>query len=169
MKITKLVAQEVANKICQPHIEKNNALRAEIEKLANEYALKLVPLAVRNAFKSNPEYFLQRRSLYVALHANIQLNCPSNSYNQMKVEELEKQDAIKIQKMLDQFDQKHKEINKNREEIQLAIQSFGTIAKLEAGFKEAFDLLPEWFLQSTSTLPVKNIDHLKSFIKQKVS
>jgi len=171
MKITKQLAESLANQLSKP---KEDALKKQftaLEKEIQDKAKKLVPASLMKAYKEHPEYFGHKRRFNHSYELDyIALNMPSNSHYNMEVKDLLKEDQAPVLELIKQYLADKADIKKKKSELAEAILAFKTLKRLETDFKEAFKLVPkETLAHNGQYLPAKNIDSLKTWVKENPS
>ena len=166
-RITKKIAEDCS----KAALVKLTQKAERIEQMFKEYAIntanEYIPEAVKLAF-SDPQCrpFIHKSGLiYLAgegignWECKITLDFSLPYHNPIQVSSAH---AKELRAYMDKLSSLRAEISNKRREIEVAVLSLGTYAKVEKEFPEVYQYLPK---MATQTLPAKNLDLLRDFIK----
>ena len=148
MRITKADAESVASKMTEKKEKEIQNLSKKLSELAYKEAVIQIPVPVMKMFKEKTEWFTGTteanisgpglQNLYVKLKASV----PQKNDNYRFHMTVDAKTANEFNKLVNDINDLRKELNKLHSDIQNALLSLGTYAKVQDQFKEAAPFLP---------------------------
>lgn len=153
MRITKAVAQKVAQQLISERQTEIENLSNELNRKAYEIYLDTVPKQVLDIFKSNSSYFKNSKKFYVQ---GVGLNTTGIDFDVYtpyvsQYFTLCEKDANIFVKLINNIQAKQKELNEFKIQIEVALLNLRTYNNIEKQFPEAAKLLP---IQQTTAIMV---------------
>lgn len=163
-RITKQIAQEVAEKLTEKQVLEINKMESDIKDQFTEIYLKTVPKEILDLFEKHPKYFETRSNFQI--HGNgfqFERLCINNKYpSKQYLFSMNEKDSEKMMILFNKLSDKKKELSKFKIEIEALIFGLRTYAKVNSEFPEASPFLPKTISNSLMV----NISDLREKLKK---
>ena len=149
-RISKCIAEDVADSLIKPLKQKKESLKIQIHELWVAETNKIIPRKILESVELYPEYFTKEscgyvyflgHSKYVESYKGCNTIIQTTKNKMLKIND----DVVanKFNSMFNELEQLNKEISVNYKEFVDTIMNLGTTVKLKEIFPEAYQLLPE--------------------------
>ena len=163
-RITKELANRIAEKLISKQLEEVKKLNFEFEEKVYLAILKTIPKEVMDCYEKNPDFFNTTRSFYMygkGWHSETiasSKKLPKNNF--FSAEKLNEADSNKLLKERQLIDDKKLEAKKLLKEIEVALYSLRTYTRISEHLPEAIPFLPS----ATSTALQVNLSDIRKKI-----
>lgn len=166
-RITKKIAEDCSNAALVKLMQKQQRLEKMFEEYAKQVYMDLLPDAIKIAFQDHQckPYIFASKCVYLTGQGIAMYECDVSTEHRLPYVDplkVSPDQAKELRQYMDKISSLKSQISGKRREIQITLLGLGTYARVEKEFPEVYQYLPT---SQNPTLPAKNLEPLRNFIK----